>query len=217
MRRINPGHNHPLDELFKSSSHIAVLRALQHSKEGMSGRAVARATGINHQTSVNAVRNMESIGLIDRQGSGQSQLIRLNRESHIVTKLLLPLLTKEREMEEKILENIRKLLRGDLGRIARPYALSGTIFGSFARRENRAGSDLDFLVVVENNKAKDSLIQQSEGYQITLKKKFGIRLAQITLTLQEAKKRLREDDPLIKNILCEGIDVMPKKLREVIL
>src|SRR5471032_966633 len=88
----------PLRSLFSASSHIAILHALQDSREGMSGRGVARQAGINHQVCAVALRNLERMGALDRRGSGKTQLIRLNFRNYLVKEMILPLFRKEREL-----------------------------------------------------------------------------------------------------------------------
>src|SRR5690348_100789 len=89
---------YPLDRLFSRPSHIAILRALQDSREGMSGRAVARQARINHQACAMALRYLESMGLVQRQGAARTQLVRLSFDNHLVKELVLPVLKKEREL-----------------------------------------------------------------------------------------------------------------------
>jgi hypothetical protein len=84
--------------LFARPSQLPILRALQDSQEGMSGRAIAREAGINHQACAQALRHLESLGLVRRLGTGRTQLMRLNFSHHLVKELILPLLQKEREI-----------------------------------------------------------------------------------------------------------------------
>ena len=49
---------------FSRPSPHAVLRALKDSREGMSGRAVAREAGVNHQAGAVAIRSLEAMGLV---------------------------------------------------------------------------------------------------------------------------------------------------------
>jgi predicted nucleotidyltransferase len=183
-----------------------VLRALQDSKEGMSGRAVARAANINHQACANAIRNLEMLGILHRQGAGQSQLVKLNRDNTVVQELLIPLLKKERELIYHMRDAIRDAVKKD--------ALSATIFGSFARQENRPGSDLDVLIVTEKNSAKARL--ESQDLPAQFKQKFGVRLAPIILSRQEIKRRFKKGDPLVKNILREGQDLLSRRFKEAL-
>lgn len=128
----------------------------------MSGRAVARAAGMNHQTCAVAVNRLERLGLLKRQGSGKIQLIRLNAKNLLIRDLLLPLLLLAPPAEKVALA-----------------AAADEFRGSFAPR-------------------------------------YGIRLSPVILTVREASSRRRKGDPLMKNIMREGIDLGPAKLGDIL-
>ena len=204
--RINPLLR-PLDWVFSTPSHIAVLRALRDSKEGMSGRAVARAAGINHQTCALALKRLEGFGLIQRQGSAQTQLLRLNFDHFLVHELLLPALRKEREL----MAQIRAEILDQIGK----RALGARLFGSAARGDARPGSDIDLLLIVQAEQ-KAKIVNAARQFSSSFTKKFGIRLSPIVLTLREAKNRIQTADQLLRNILADGIDVGVKDIHEVL-
>ena len=105
MRRISQLRS-PLDRVFSRPSHLAVLRALKDSREGMSGRAVAREAGVNHQAGAVAIRSLEAMGLVQRLGSGHTQMIHLNFDHHLVAELILPLLRREGDLLSAIRRDI---------------------------------------------------------------------------------------------------------------
>lgn len=196
----------PLDSLFSASSHIPILRTLQECREGMSGRAIAREARINHQTCAVAIKNLESLGILQRQGSGHTQLIRLNFENYLVNYSILPLLKQERELFKRIRNEIV---------ISFKDVLVITIFGSTARGQEKMGSDIDVLFVVHESK-KNKILNKITDYTSTFIYRFGVRLSPIVLTVDEVKLRIKRSDPLLKNILSDGISLTPKKLQDLI-
>lgn len=207
MKRQNGILRTPLNRIFYAPSHIAVLRALIDSLEGMSGREVARQAGINHQSCAQAISRLEEVGILQRRGSGKTQLIRLNRENFLVKELLLPLLKKERMFFSRVKAVIKSQFSNN--------AISVIIFGSAARKEERPESDLDICIVVNDIKEKrkvQSIIDKiSLSFFITL----GIKLSSFIFTLHEAKSRIKKKDPLFKSILSEGILLTGKQLRDL--
>lgn len=197
----------PLDRLFSRRSHLAILRALQDGREGMSGRAIARAAGVNHQACALALRDLESLGLLQRQGGGHTQLIRLNFESYLVQEMVLPLLRKEREL----LAHVRR----DVANAFKDQALTITLFGSVARAEEAPGSDLDVLIL-SDTAGKRSLLEKAGHYCTEFRGKYGLSLSPIVMTLPEAARKLRKGDGLLTNILAEGIDLLPHRLAEAL-
>src|SRR5687767_6795444 len=101
--------NYLLDAVFAAPSHLAILRALQDNKEGLSGRGVARAAGINHQSCAKGIQNLERMGLLQRLGAGQSQLVRLQRKNHIVCAFILPLLRQEAALLKTLSNDIVRM------------------------------------------------------------------------------------------------------------
>ncbi|MBI4056862.1 MAG: MarR family transcriptional regulator [Elusimicrobia bacterium] len=197
---------HPLDWIFSAPSHIAVLRALRDSKEGMSGRAVAREAGINHQACAQAIKRLEAQGVIRRQGSGQTQLIHLNFDNVLVQEVLLSLVRKEREFwfhaQEEIAEKFKSM------------AHSATLFGSAARGEAQLGSDVDLLLTVEP-RLKSKILEEARHFSQNFKQKYGVQLSPIVFTVQEVKARIKKSDPLIRSVLKEGIELLPSTMEEL--
>jgi len=185
----------PLDIIFSAPSHIAILRALKNVKEGLSGREVARRAGINHQTCADALIRLESRGVILRLGSGKTQLFRLNHNSSLVGSVILPMLAAE--------QNQFSLMRAALARIMNGKCISGILFGSSARGEETPESDFDIALIVEK-KARNlpevirTLVQEGN-------EKWGIMISPIIMTCSEFIKRADREDPLVMDILNEGI------------
>lgn len=200
--------SNPLDFVFAAPSQLAVLRALKDSAEGMSGRAAARAAGINHQACKQALDRLEAIGLVIRQGSGHTQLLRLNFNNELVKTALLPLFRAEKDFQTH--------LRGAIEREIGDGARTATLFGSAARGEDRPGSDIDLLLVTDT-RGKTALADKAAEFGRSFTLKYGIRLSPVIYTSGEAKARYRAGDPLLTDILVHGVDLLEKKLREVLL
>jgi len=207
MKRQNGILRTPLNRIFHAPSHIAVLRALMDSLEGMSGREVARQAGINHQSCIQAITRLEEIGVLQRRGSGKTQLIGLNRENFLVKELLLPLLKKERMFFSNIKEEIKSHFGNNV--------ISVIIFGSTARKEERPESDLDVCIIVKNIKEKRKTQNIIDKVLLRLFITLSIKLSSFVFTSYEAKSRIKKNDPLFKNIASDGILLIGKQLRDL--
>ncbi len=64
MRPRTAAFRRPLDQVFAAPSHIAILRALLDSAEGMSGRQVARLAEVNHQACAVALGRLEELSVL---------------------------------------------------------------------------------------------------------------------------------------------------------
>jgi len=199
MRAKVGAFRRPLDQVFAAPSHLAVLRALLDAAEGMSGRQVARLAGINHQTCAVTLGRLEELGLVRRQGSGQTQLFRLNRTHRLVQDLLLSLLQREREVFPKLLRRVGGLLSG--------HCRQALVFGSVARGEERRVSDLDLLLVAGGAREAADTRRAAATVREALEEEWGLRVNPIVLTERAVAARQAGKDPLIANILREGIPV----------
>jgi predicted nucleotidyltransferase len=173
----------------------------------MSGRAIARAAGINHQACAVALRSLESLGLLERQGAGRIQLIRLNFDNYLLKTLVLPLLQKERQL----LVNVRR----DIVRTFQNQATTITLFGSVARGQDVPGSDVDVLILAEGSD-KSRILSKASRYSAEFQERHGLRLSPLVMTPGEARRKAKGSNGLLKNILADGLDLLPRKLHEVL-
>jgi predicted nucleotidyltransferase len=199
MRTRTGAFRQPLDPVFAAPSHLAVCRALLDTAEGMSGRQVARQAGINHQTCAVALGRLEELGVVRRQGSGQSQLFQLSRENLLVRELLLPLLRKEREIFPRMIRRVGELAAG--------RCVRALVFGSVARGEERRESDLDLLLIADGPRGQASTHRAANELRAVMAKEWGLRMNAIVLTRRAMEVRRQRRDPLIANILREGIEI----------
>lgn len=195
MKKRKNRISRPLDIIFSAPSHIFVLRTLRNVKEGLSGREVARRAGINHQTCADALTRLEGIGVVIRLGSGKNQLFRINRKNILVKRVILPMFDAE--------HNQFILLQEDLARVLKGHCLSGLLFGSVARREDTPESDFDIALIVEKKQQKLHEILRSLVQHGT--EKWGIRVSPIIITRTDFIKKSDKKDPLVTDILKDGI------------
>ena len=199
--------NSPLNWVFSAPSNVAVIRALKDSREGMSGRAASRAAGFTHQACRRALGDLEAAGIIVRQGSGHTQLIRLNFENILVKETLLPMF----RAEKSFLESARLQIRKEFGR----YARTATLFGSAARKEDEPGSDVDLLLVTDAQD-KELLEERARAFGKRFIAEYGVRFSPMALTTREVRAKYSKSDPLLKNVLEQGIDLLKERLEDII-
>ena len=134
------GHlSRPLDAVLTAPSRLAVLRALFRAKSPLSGRALARLAGINHQGAAVALAGLARLGLVERRPAGRSDQWRLDRRGWLMSELLLPLLEREAEHAGAVVDAIRKGLRGK--------AAAAFVAGAAAKGRLEAGKPVQLVVV----------------------------------------------------------------------
>jgi DNA-binding transcriptional ArsR family regulator len=131
--------HHVLDEVLSSRSHIRIVRTLQDTAQGFTGREIARSSGLTHRTCLQTLTKLEDLSVVQRQRGGRDHIFKLNRKHVIVSEGLLPLL----ELERKLVVRLEQVLRRHLAK----QTTSIILFGSVARGDETVGSDLDVCIV----------------------------------------------------------------------
>ena len=195
-----------LDEIFRTWSNVAVLRALIDTNTGFSGNEVARVAGMNPRSAFKALTSLEELGIVNRVVGGRDHIFTLNREHLLVQEIILKIYSIENKFMDEILRTLSTILK--------KHVYSAVIFGSVARKEEKSLSDLDICCIVNSPLellfVRDLLNKKSS----MLYKKFGIKLAPV-IFLKDAFLR-KKKSKLIKDIVGEGILITGKSLRGLI-
>jgi len=198
----------PLDEVFAAPSHVAVVRALLDSVQGMSGRETGRLAEVSHVAAARALRRLEACGIVERLGRGATQIYRLNRDSILVSELIRPLLLKEREVYGRLIELIRSAVDG--------REVTVIIFGSAAREEESPASDLDLLLVVPAARQRSATQSVAADLSEEVHRQFGFLASPLVLTRAELRRLDQRGDPLVEAIRQQGVLVTGPDLEEVL-
>ena len=199
--------NKILNSIFSSSSHIAVLRTLQYHKTGISGREIARLSGLSPKTSLYALTQLEDIKMVNRVVVGRDHHFTLNRENYLVKSGILPLL----QIENDFLPKLFLLLKSKFSKLC----ISIFLFGSVARNEETLESDLDICFVIQNKKFQKIILPIVQELQEQIFIEFGATLAPIYFTVQEFRKRAAKNLSPLNSIIKEGILISGKSIREL--
>ena len=114
-----------------------VLGVLARTEAEMTIRTAARLAGVSAQQATVVVGRLVDLGLVTRREAGSAALVALDRENDAASAVLA-------------LAGLHRSTMGRLADLARailPAPASLVVFGSFARSEATAESDLDVLVV----------------------------------------------------------------------
>lgn len=196
-----------LDLVFSTWSHVAVLRAIQDSAQGRSGREIARLSSMNHRSCLKALTELEDLRIVERQRGGRDHLFTLNRKHMLVAEAIIPLLRQEREFVGAFEAFLKKQLKRN--------AVSVFLFGSVARREETAGSDVDVCIIVQSKVGKTTSQDVVHGMAPEALSRFGARLSPVIFTLEEFIRGATKGQSPITDIIRDGRLVCGQSLREV--
>ena len=189
--------NKVLDEIFSRWSNVAVLRALNKYAIGISGREVARAAGITVKNCFTALNDLEAIGIVKRVRGGRDHLFSLNRQLFLVTQGITPLFEIEKRFVEEIFTDIKKHLKNK--------CKSVYLFGSVARKEEKADSDMDLCIIYNRTIEKKILEETVFELQSLLHKKYFLNVTPFYITQKEFVKRAKSKKPPVNEIIKDGI------------
>lgn len=175
----------PLDAVLSAPSRVAVLRAMARAKSPLSGRALARLAGINHQGAAVALAALAKLGLVERRPAGRSDQWRLDRRRWLMTELLLPLFEREAEHADAVADSVKKSLRGK--------AAAVLLAGAAAKGRLEPGRALE-LIVVEGAMGRRLLSEALRGLEALMLERWTLKLEVRVLTRREAARAVAVED-----------------------
>ena len=172
-----------LDGAFFNGTSTRVLRVLiRTAQPWLTGRAVARLAKAPPHRTAEVLRRLRSEGLVRKQVAGNTFLWTLN-EKHPLVRPLRALYEAERRALAAQRETLCKTLR-QAGGVER-----AVVFGSAARGDEHARSDLDLLVVAKNRAALRHLEERLNELRFDFRDKTGTRLSPLLYTAAEFRRK----------------------------
>jgi predicted nucleotidyltransferase len=134
----------PFDYILGTQASIRLLRELALHGGELPLSHLVKQTGLSYPGVHEAMSRLLLTGIVEMLGSGRSVLYRLNK-GNILSEEVQNLFLRERERVDITLARVREYAEQSE---PRPRAI--WIYGSTARQEDSPGSDIDFMVVVED-------------------------------------------------------------------
>jgi len=203
---------HVLDSLLGTTTKVRVLRALMQLDSPVSGNEAQRLARVRSADSMwTALEELSDLGILSREQTRGSHLYLINREHD-----LYPSLSALFEAEAARLFRLREWLRGSLAAAGLADTVRSVIlYGSNARAAATARSDVDLLVIVEDDTAvstvRDALMTGAPSFE----GQMGLRISPYVLPRERVQARYRDGDPLMKTITDEGRVLLGEPLQEV--
>lgn len=195
-----------LERLFPAPGQISVLRALWKAPTPITGRQVQQLAGVHNLTATRCLDHLEQLGLLQRRTVGRAYLYSLKRSHRSVRHLVDPIFKAE--------ETLPTRFAAELGNVLRGHCLSAVVYGSVARGEANAKSDVDLLVVVKNDKvAKRFATMVLTKADMLVREGWSLMLEASIKTRSQLSELW--GSPLARKILREGCVVAGSPLEEV--
>ena len=170
-----------------------VLDVLAHTTRPLTGREIARLASRGSERGVRLVlRRLVAQGLVTAQEAGSASLFVLNRE-HVAAGIVEDLVRLRAELIER--------MRGEIEAwSSRPVHVS--VFGSAARADGRAESDIDLLIVRSEDLAEDDPQWREQLHRLAelIERWSGNHASLHEVTLKGLKAALRRGAPVIASL-----------------
>lgn len=154
--------------ILEAPSDSEVLRVLAGSTGAFSARQVARLvrTG-SRPTVLRSLTRLAGLGVLDVEVVGRSHMYRLNRD-HLAAPALEQLVSLRDRMVETFRTAVSEL---------RPEPLAAGLFGSAARGDGDADSDIDLLLVHAGDEEPTAWADQTATLCAQLERRTGNRVS----------------------------------------
>lgn len=205
--------NNPLDAILDNQAQIRILRFLCRTGARWNGRQIAKEVGVTPATAHKALQSLNKEGILMLSNVGKTHVYTLNEDQLIVSDILKPLFAKE----DRILDNIAYMIKCKIStsRLKRDI-VSAALFGSVNAGRDHAGSDIDLVVIVENQGSKIDSGRLFEEIDKKVSKQFGNTVAPYINTLSEFRAKHKQGLGIIKSILKNYTVIYGKDLKGIL-
>ncbi len=204
----NRGSGGLLDETLGGTPHVRILRYLCRAGGGHTGREIGRAVHISHPSVHRALRTLARGGMVQAIRHGAAIAYRLNEDHWLIRTGILPLF----DAEAGFFTTLGEAVRSAAGTPVR----SVLIFGSLARGDASAESDIDLLCLTASAAAVAEVERKLAEAAPNLHRQFGRRVSVMVLPAADFARRYRRRERLTREIVETGWVVAGDSLSEVL-
>ncbi|MBI4393196.1 MAG: nucleotidyltransferase domain-containing protein [Euryarchaeota archaeon] len=185
-----------------SASKIRILRLLSRSPDRIFNEAeIARNVRMSPNTVNLALRDLKAGGLVTTHGSGRGEQVQF-RSASTFSEPLRRLFKSEEELAQALVSTIAGVLPSDVVCV---------LFGSVARGEATAESDIDVLLVAKSHDAAaEAGVRVRRAARAIYKGRYNM--------LHSTPSELRRawETPLIRSVRTDCIPISTKRLEDVV-
>jgi predicted nucleotidyltransferase len=185
----------PLDGILGNTGNVRVLRALCTYGGPLSTTQLANETHMTPQGVRLVLDALQAYSIVEVLGQGRSQLYQ-RRSEHPWAAPLQAIFGAEKAQWENLLTAVRQLLDNN------DAVVAAWLYGSAARGEDRARSDIDFAVLLKSAAAESQVREAFESLENELYAKFSV----VCVTEADLKAG-KVGAPWWGNVLREGMQL----------
>lgn len=187
--------------LFYDAARARVLDVLLSSSDPMSGREVSRRASLSPTTASLKLQDLEDAGLVTSWGDRRSHRWQLREDNLLVRQL--------RQLARVQDEEAARIIVDALG--AEPVSV--VLFGSVARGESGADSDVDLLLVAADR--DQDLLFRRRAYEASRSLRSALGRPVHVLVTHREKLSQERDSAFVQAVLRDGRTLHGTPLREL--
>ena len=184
-------------DLFGSPGRIGVLRILWCVGAPMTAAEVARRASLSHPAASTILRSLVWQGIVASSPAGRGHVYWMPKDNIYVERFIDPVFSAEVEVPD--------LMLAELCSVLAPLTESAVLFGSYARGDQTAASDVDLAVVVEDAAARAPVDRALAVFAPEFERRFGATLSPLVYDRPEAAELADRAPALWQSILSEGV------------
>ncbi|OIP38316.1 hypothetical protein AUJ95_06920 [Candidatus Desantisbacteria bacterium CG2_30_40_21] len=194
------------DTVLGQRSKVKLLRFLFFCQEELTGRQIAKRTGLSHLKAHQALKELADYGVVCVKIVGNAMIYRINPNNLLARDILKPLFRSEKELFLTLCDHIIKRFK--------IFAVSLVLFGNVIQGDEE-DANVDLLIVVRDEMnlkvvEKEVDLEINEVYQ-----SFGNYLRPLIIKSDELYRRYRVRDSIILQIEETGKVVYGKSFSEM--
>lgn len=188
----------PLSSVFGTEANVRVLRELSRHRGQLDASTLVKRTKLTLPSVLSAISTLVEFGILDEAGSGRSRLFSMNRISPFNISIL-SLFDAEESRFKGVIEAVKECA-ASLGN----KVIAAWIYGSVARGEDRAQSDLDVLLIAHEEEVASV---QSWSVDFLLAKGEALLFSPSvnTLSLADIRRLMENNDPMWQAIVNDAL------------
>ncbi len=184
-----------------------ILGALTRTTEELTLTTLGELSGVSLAHAARIVPRLVELGVVERREVPPAVLVRLVPDN-LAARVLLSLAELRHTLLDELRESARKL---------DPAPANVTLFGSFARGDDDAASDIDVVVVHPSAISEDDAAwsESISGWEQSVRRISGNAVNRIEVSEDEVPNLMRSRRPLWQAIRQEGVVLQGRPLAEI--
>lgn len=184
-----------------------ILAVLAEMTAEINLRTIARLAGVSPAQATRVLPDLVRVGLVERREAPPSALFRMV-DDHIAARAVRSLSRARDEVMDRLQELAQRM---------EPAPTSAVVFGSFARGEADATSDLDILLVRPAGLDADDEAWTAavEEWRVAARRLTGNIVAVVEVDESELAGRFRRPTTLWAEILRDGVSIYGSPMSEL--